>query len=580
MVKTKKRSKSSRRKARRLKRRSQKKSNSSSSSSSSSNTFLSSSSSSSSSPPPSPSLLPLPYSSSLHQRPHTPSPPLLPLPIEPETLHSSPFSSIDSNSPPIILRSKESSNLSPEIQSLKTSFSFRNNNIIRNEKFATYKSLTVFFHFTTKHYNFEHNYDDVMIIRIDTESNIKNQIQDALFLLTKSKKKQHILICSTSIIQNDEYHIPILTLQDINNIDYRILVLYNECLEEYGKLNVIHSNITIFHCVIGDTIDFLSINKNIPRLKTVYIKNSDVPVFNKIINFSSLRQSDMENLNELYVNKYDRQDCKYKIIPFFETNEKWWIPLYNCTLSYLRGCLYQISGTCWIHCVLNLIILSPLSHEVKRLLHINKAEKMTFFEIATAEKDKSVRQLFFALLKNMLLRNTFPKQRDGNILLPIAARIKGIVYEDNEKSFPDNDYGNGIKETHRATSEIFQLLFNNNVMFHIFGKRSINDIILYILFRGYTYVPKYILFCGNFEIAPKQINIFDRVYDLLGSILIMSFENAQKHAVCGIIVEGEECIVDSHKVITTEIWSDCSKCTYKNKSNFFLSNCIYLLRNE
>ena len=598
MVKTKKRSKRSRRKARRLKRRSQKKSNSSSSSSS--NPFLSSSSSSSSPspqhPPPSPPLLPLPHSSSLHQRPHTPPPPLLPLPYssslhkrprtpsplplpikyEPETRESSSLSSIDSNSPPIILQSNESSDSSPKIQSLQTSLSFCNKDFIRNEKFATYKSLTVFFHFTTKHYNFEHNYDDVMIIRIHTESNIKNQIRDALLLLTKSKKKQHILICSTSIIQNGNYHTPISSLREINEIDYEVLVLYNECLAEYGELNVIHSNITIFHCVIGDTINFPSINKNIPLLNTVYIKDSGIPAFNKIANFCSLRKFDMENLNELYVNKYDSRDNKYKLIPFFETNEKWWVPLYKYVLSYLKGYLYQTTGTCWIHCVVNLIVLSPLSHEVESLLDIKNAEKMTFSEIANAKKDKSVRQLLFASLKNLLIRHILPKKGDGDILLPIAARVKGMVLENDENYFQNIEYGNGIAPVHRSTSKIFQLFFNNKTMYHIFGKRSIDDLVLYILLKGYTYVPKYVMFCGVFKIAPKQIDMFDRVYDLLGSIIIVS----QTHAVCGIIVEGDECIVDSNKLITIGTWSDCSNCSHNDKSDFFLSNCIYLLRNE
>ena len=133
------------------------------------------------------------------------------------------------------------------------------------------------------------SYNNTMIIRIDTENNLERQIQDALMSLTTSKVKQHILICSASILQDDEHGLHPQTVKDINVKDKEVLKAYNKCLAEYGKLNLIHSNITIFHCVIGETTKFRLLDQNIPRLKTVYIKNSNVPVFNKIVNFCSLQ---------------------------------------------------------------------------------------------------------------------------------------------------------------------------------------------------------------------------------------------------------------------------------------------------
>ena len=63
--------------------------------------------------------------------------------------------------------------------------------------------------------------------------------------LTKSKEKKHILICSTSILQNEEHNLSTFVVKDINEKDEKILHIYNECLQDYGKLNIIHSNITI-----------------------------------------------------------------------------------------------------------------------------------------------------------------------------------------------------------------------------------------------------------------------------------------------------------------------------------------------
>lgn len=54
---------------------------------------------------------------------------------------------------------------------------------------------------------------------------------------------------------------------------------------------------------------------------------------------------------------------------------------------------------------------------------------MTFLEIANASKDKSLRELLCAFLKNVLLRNTYPDTSDENILLPIASRINNRLQE-------------------------------------------------------------------------------------------------------------------------------------------------------
>ena len=68
-------------------------------------------------------------------------------------------------------------------------------------------------------------------------------------------------------------------VKDINEKDAKILHIYNECLQDYSKLNTIHSNITIFYCVIRNKIKKHNTSH---RLKTIYIDDSTVPVFHKI----------------------------------------------------------------------------------------------------------------------------------------------------------------------------------------------------------------------------------------------------------------------------------------------------------
>ena len=464
---------------------------------------------------------------------------------------------------------------SPEIHSLRTSLSFRN--VIRNERFATYKSLIVYFHFTSPYYNFVPKYYNTKVITINTENKTKlqQQIQQALMSLTRQTVKQHILICSASILQDDEHGLDLKTVQGINGKDIDVLKAYNKCLAEYSKFNIIHNNITIFHCVIGETTKFHRLNRYIPRLKTVCMKSSKIPVFNKIVNFCSLRSNQQLSTGDLFFqNKPDMRqpECTYKILPFFRKNQKWWELVDTDDLSYTKGRLYQMSGTCWLHCVINLIILTPLGDEGRHLPHIIQAVKMKFADIATAKRDKTVRELLFAFFRNMLLRNTLPKNSDGDILLPIAARIKGLVFENNENFFRDIDYGNGVLSIHNTTLVIFKLFLGDRLLTDISGEVKITS----LLHLPETILLKYILFSGNFKLAPKTLDTNNGIYDLFGSIISVKFDSTSRHAVCGIIKRGQECIVDSHHIVTVDTWSDVSKCNYK--TDVYLSNCVYVHR--
>ena len=104
---------------------------------------------------------------------------------------------------------------------------------IRNEKYSTYKSIIVHLLFTTEFYDFEHDYENIVTVRINTKNNRKRQIKNTLLSLTKSKEKKHILICSTSILQNEEHNLSTFVVKDINEKDEKILHIYNECLHSY-----------------------------------------------------------------------------------------------------------------------------------------------------------------------------------------------------------------------------------------------------------------------------------------------------------------------------------------------------------
>ena len=105
---------------------------------------------------------------------------------------------------------------------------------------------------------------------------------------------------------------------------------------------------------------------------------------------------------------------------------------------FMKGFLYQIAGTCWLHCIIyhiiyiNLTILSPSSNNVKNYSFIKNTRALTFLEISNASRFMTFQQLIFSLLKNILLKNIQPKPSDENILSPIASRVKGVTHYGSE----------------------------------------------------------------------------------------------------------------------------------------------------
>ena len=75
-----------------------------------------------------------------------------------------------------------------------------------------------------------------------------------------------------------------------------------------------------------------------PKLETVYIDNTNVPVFNKIKTFSSLRINELESLIQ--------PSTHLKMIPYIKKNDLWWVKYYIGHLTYMRGFVFQITGTC------------------------------------------------------------------------------------------------------------------------------------------------------------------------------------------------------------------------------------------
>ena len=85
-------------------------------------------------------------------------------------------------------------------------------------------------------------------------------------------------------------------------------------------------------------------------------------------------------------------------------NVSWW-DFFSSSTLFMKGFLYQITGICWLHCIINLTILSPSSNDVKNHSSIKNTRTMMFLEISNASRFIILQHLIFSLLKNVLLNN-------------------------------------------------------------------------------------------------------------------------------------------------------------------------------
>ena len=478
--------------------------------------------------------------------------------------------------------------ISPEIQSLETEPDMVTTK--QNEKFSSYKTMIVHLEFNSKNRYINPKYSGVTTIDIDIDDiYIEDIVKDTLLSFTRLKDKKHILLLSTSLLRNMPSSANKNEILHLYREDSRIIGIYNKCLQKYSEFNTIHDNISIFHCAIKNKF----ITKPMARLQTVFIGNSSIPVFNNIKNFTSLP----DKKSNYVMKKYDEQ--KHTCIGSIDVYTKddglqyqvsWWTGFYNSSTIFMKGYLYQITGTCWLHCVINLIILSPISNDVKKSIDLKTTKEMSFLEMSNASKSVTLKHLLFSLLKNILLKNLQPKKSDGNILLPIAARVKGLTHNGSEFSYTDNLFGDGNNMTLESARDVFQLILTSSMIhFPVHLGYSIESTIRRYE-KPYSNYRKYLIFNGIiFDNVPKVVVFANKIYDLLGGIITFQLKtlitnSIAGHAVCGIILKGKEILIDSNRRIVSCQWSDTKKNTYQMKNYKMIGNrivnSIYVIRKD
>jgi hypothetical protein len=132
--------------------------------------------------------------------------------------------------------------------------------------------------------------------------------------------------------------------------------------------------------------------------------------------------------------------------------------------------LKQYNGTCWFNATLNTIILTP---EFKNLLikrwndEVDKNKIINMFpnyQSFQNNDNADFVEMFLGLIYNLLIVLNKPKEDDGNIVGPLAARLKGIAEEHNWKYFKEHkvagsfNYENGY-HSGKAIKPLIDVLF-------------------------------------------------------------------------------------------------------------------------
>ena len=482
----------------------------------------------------------------------------------------------NNNTSPIIERIQ--TGLSPEIKQFQET-----GNEVPNEKFSSYTFLQVHLCFTSKLYKHKYSYENVLTIDINVDvlsTEIERQIKEALITLTSINEKRHILIFSTTLLQTDLCHFSEEKRLIFINADKSIAQIYNRCLQSYSETNIMHSNISIYHCVVG----YDSIHKS-PRLHQVRTKQSDVNVFNKIRNFSSLRLDDnVSSIDKLYIDRV--LNVTFRMISYINDGDYWWHKYYSELSVHMKGYLRQRSATCWLNCIINLILLSPLSDEVKENREVQNAKLMTFTQLSEISCEYPLNKLLFSLFKILILRNTSPNGKI-DVIYPIAARFNALIYRGNPRDFNSLTYGNGCGRTALVTLEVFKMLMESKFISYIDIEKMGTIVKALASMQNMTIIApkKYILFCGIFHNASKVIFFQNQEYYLLGAIIRVSYKNCSRHAICGNIINGKECTTDSNGYIKECIWSTSDATLFQPHYPKYdvvkvrLLNCVYIRKN-
>lgn len=442
-----------------------------------------------------------------------------------------------------------------KMASLKTTSSKKF--VRRIGKLAEYNFLIVQIMFVTTKRVEKNPYVDASVVRIDIDMDNEN-ISEQFKLLD-----QYINIATKTvvIIVSDDYSFS-------NELEKsKVMILYTNYLKGYEK-HSLHTNVKIYH--LCKSYGYLPVIRNV-KLNRIFGEVANVMIV----------QNGKPSKRTIYL----IFDVYYFDKPLLE-DERWWERIYFSIPYDLQGRLIQTSGTCWLNAILNIILLTPLANYVRKNL-LSDEDVIPFNKFAKIDDTVSLKQLLNSLLVNILQKNIRPIISDGDIMLPIAARVKSMAYSyrNNEKLFIHHDKGiefGEACEVYRAVPALFESLIDAShlVIIENNTRPTIHEYVQFICILD-TYKTRID--------KTKTSNRCGKKYDLMGSVIVVSDDEGEFHAICALIVDGKECIFDSHGHFVFDTWSNGTLEKYKiwyheehaaHITTVTLEACFFKRRNE
>ncbi len=153
------------------------------------------------------------------------------------------------------------------------------------------------------------------------------------------------------------------------------------------------------------------------------------------------------------------EDKKKEKPPLYlgDIKEIWWYKYYFEKSICSYGRLLQSSGTCWCNTLLNILFLTDSFRKILINSYYSKKRKDIKLKDFVGSK-YGLEDLFFALVNNILIKKQKAYVHYGDIVLQLAARIKGIHMYNDEFYYKKDNNGINFGEAYSAYYGFYVLL--------------------------------------------------------------------------------------------------------------------------
>ena len=155
--------------------------------------------------------------------------------------------------------------------------------------------------------------------------------------------------------------------------------------------------------------------------------------------------------------------------------DTWWYKYYFNIPFCARGRLSQSTGTCWCNALINVILLTPGIYELilEKFKNLSEEQQNKIKQIKSFDEfigsDYDLVTLIYATINILIINKSKAKQKNGNFITEIGARIKGS-YDNNNENFYKENITNDKEQKKNAAEKYADAGWPHNGLLTIFQK--------------------------------------------------------------------------------------------------------------